>query len=81
MGEACKYLRNKAIAAEAAATAAAAKQQMAMSGCQNSDLYKYFSTQLASARLMDKKNEFNCHLNEIDKQHKFIILRSLAGCM
>ena len=28
---------------------------------------------------MDKKNEFNSHLNEIDKQHKFIILRSLAG--
>ena len=44
----------EAIAAEAAA-AAAAKQQMATSWCQNSDVYKCFSAQLASARLMDKK--------------------------
>ena len=44
-------------------------------------MYNHFVCQLTDARLMNKKNKkkrkYKKQLNSIDKQHNFIILRSL----
>ena len=50
-----------------------------ITGFQDSKVYKHFSTQLSNARRMVEKKEFNAQLDLLDKQHKFIILRSLTG--
>ena len=49
---------------------------IAMTGFQDSKVYKHVSTQLSCARRMDENKELNAQL---DKQHKFIILRSLTS--
>ena len=40
-------------------------------------MYNHFVGQLTDARLMDKSKQYKKQLNSIDKQHKFIVLRSL----
>ena len=42
-------------------------------------MYNHFVFQLSNARLMDVKKKYKKHLDDIDKQHKFIILRTLHG--
>ena len=48
-------------------------------GFQNSKVYEHFSSQLSNARRMDEKKKFKAQLDILDKEHKFIILRSLPG--
>ena len=69
MDEACKYF----------AAQVANEKLVAMTGFQDSKVYKHFSTQLSCDRRMDEKKEFNAQLDLPDKQHKFIIQRSLTG--
>ena len=40
-------------------------------------MYNHFVCQLSNARLMDLKKKYKKQLNDIDKQHKFIILHTL----
>ena len=40
-------------------------------------MYNHFVCRLTDARLMDVNKKYKKHLNFIDKQHNFIILRSL----
>ena len=42
-------------------------------------MYNHFVRQLSNARLMDSKKKYKKQLNSIDKQHNFIILRTLHG--
>ena len=42
-------------------------------------MYNHFVRQLSTTRLMDSKKKFKEQLNDIDKQHKFIILHTLHG--
>ena len=73
MAEACKYF------AAQVANENRMEKLITMTGFQDSKVYKQFSTQLSYARRMDEKKEFNAQLDLLDKQHKFIILRSLTG--
>ena len=72
MDEACKYFATQV------ANARRMEELITMTGFQDSKVFKHFSTQLSYARRMDEKKEFNATLDLLDKQHKFIILRSLA---
>ena len=56
------------------------KVKRTMSGLQDSKLYKQFIIQLSNTGCMDEKKEYNAQLDLIDKEHKFIILRSLNVC-
>ena len=40
-------------------------------------MYKHFVGQLTDARLMNKNKKYKKHLDYINKQHNFIVLRSL----
>ena len=40
-----------------------------------------FDTQLNVARRMDRGYKYATQLSELDKQHKFILLRSTYGCV
>ena len=40
-------------------------------------MYNHFVCQLTEARLMDKNKQYKKHLNYINNQHNFIVLRSL----
>ena len=73
MDEACKYF-----AAEVS-NASRMEELITMTGFQDSKVYKHFSSQLSNARRMDKKKKFKAQLDLLDKQHKFVILRSLTG--
>ena len=42
-------------------------------------MYNHFVRQLYNARLMDVNKKYKKHLDYIDKQHNFIILRTLHG--
>ena len=42
-------------------------------------MFNHFVCQLSETRLMDVNKKYKKHLNFIDKQHNFIILRSLHG--
>ena len=42
-------------------------------------MYNHFVCQLSNTRLMDSKKKYKKQLDDIDKQHKFIILRTLNG--
>ena len=42
-------------------------------------MYNHFVCQLSHTKLMDSKKKYKERLNDIDKQHKFIILRTLYG--
>ena len=42
-------------------------------------MYNYFVCQLSDTKLMNVKKKYKKHLDYIDKQHNFIILRSLHG--
>ena len=42
-------------------------------------MYNHFVCQLSNTRLMDSKKKYKEQLDDIDKQHKFIILRTLHG--
>ena len=74
MDEACEYFTAQV------ANANRTEEVIPMTGFQNSKVYEYFSTPLFYARRMDKKKQFHAQLDLLDKQHKFIILRSLIGC-
>ena len=40
-------------------------------------MYNHFVCQLSDARLMDVNKKYKKHLDYINKQHNFIVLRSL----
>ena len=40
-------------------------------------MYDHFVCQLSNTTLMDSKKKYKKQLDDIDKQHKFIILRTL----
>ena len=42
-------------------------------------MYNHFVCQLFNTRLMDAKKKYKKQLDNIDNQHKFIILRTLHG--
>ena len=42
-------------------------------------MYNHFVCQLSDTRLMDVSKKYKNKLNSIDKQHNFIILRTLHG--
>ena len=42
-------------------------------------MYNHFAFQLSDTILMDENNQYKKHLDYINKQHNFIILRSLHG--
>ena len=76
MDEACKYF------AAQVANANSMEKLVPMTGFQDSKVYKhalYITTFCSDAKRMDKKKKLNAHLDLLDKQHKFIILRSLTG--
>ena len=73
MDEACKYF------AAQVANVDRMEKLKSTTGFQNSKVYKHFTSQLSDAKRMDKKKKLNAHLDLLDKQHKFIILRSLTG--
>ena len=42
-------------------------------------MYNHFVCQLSDTRLMDANKKYKKQLNDIDKQHNFIILRTLQS--
>ena len=73
MDEACKYF------AAQVANVDHMEKLKSMTAFQNSKVSKHFTSQPSDAKRMDKKKKLNAHLDFLDKQHIFIILRSLTG--
>ena len=44
-----------------------------------SKMYNHFVCKLSNTRLVDANKKYKKQLDDIDKQHKFIILRTLHG--